>query len=62
MPRHAPFDTRSLVGRRCKQSLTQLLIHGRSSLEVRNAVIADVRRAAELIETGLSSLGLRTPK
>jgi AcrR family transcriptional regulator len=35
---------------------------GRPSLEVRNAVIADVRRAAELIDKGLSSFALRAVK
>jgi len=38
-------------------SMARNVIAGRPSLEVRDAVIADVRRAAELIDTGLSSLG-----
>jgi predicted aspartyl protease len=35
---------------------------GRPALEVRDAVIADVRRAAELIDTGLSSFVIQTVK
>ena len=35
---------------------------GRPSFEVRDAVIAEVRRAAQLIDTGLSSLALRALK
>ena len=43
-------------------SMARNAFDGRPSLEVRDAVIADVRRAAELIATGLSSFALRPLK
>jgi AcrR family transcriptional regulator len=43
-------------------SMSRNAFDGRPSLEVRDAVIADVRRAAELIATGLSSFALRPLK
>jgi AcrR family transcriptional regulator len=44
------------------ESMARHAIAGRPALEVRDAVIADVRRAAELIGTGLSSFALRALK
>ena len=43
-------------------SMTRNAIAGRPAVEVRDAVIADVRQAAELIDTGLSSFALRALK